>query len=317
MERPARSRKQHRERESIFTLLLFILSLLPTGMWPYSYNECDSGILKNQTAPGRTGYDSIVSTKKYSRNGLNWLSGMRTPSCTCSDDEHPGPNKNVGRSAPELDILEAQIKGSNQGEASQSLQVAPFDLAYDWDQSAAEIYDNDTSIFNPYTGGVYQEALSVLSPIPDDAYANSGSQFTTFGVEYFPDFNGDGTGSITWYVGGTAMWTVTGASVPPRPEIDIGQRLIPVEPMSIIMNLGISRGFQSDLDFESLIFPAVMKVDYIRVYQNDANAQDLVSCDPADYPTSAYINKYMEVYTNNNHTVWPNDVPANALTTGC
>ncbi|UZJ53248.1 hypothetical protein CBS101457_002568 [Exobasidium rhododendri] len=287
------------------------------GMWPYSYNECDSGILKNQTAVGRTGYNSIVTSTKYNKVGLNWLNGMRTPACTCSDDDHPGPNKNVGRSAPELDILEAQIKQKKSGQASQSMQIAPFDLGYDWNQTVADIYDPTLGQFNSYTGSVYQEAVSATSPIPDTAYANSGNQFTTYGMEYTPDFNGDGSGTITWYVAGTAVWTVNGASVPPRPEIDIGQRLVPVEPMSIIMNLGMSRGFQADLDFDTLTYPAVMKVDYVRVYQNDANAQDLVSCDPVDYPTSAYINKHIEVYTNINHTVWPFAFPANKLTTGC
>jgi beta-glucanase (GH16 family) len=284
------------------------------GMWPYSYNECDSGILPNQTAVGRPGYDDIIANKNG--KGLNWLRGMRTPSCTCAGEDHPGPNNTVGRSAPEIDILEAQIKNQDSGQASQSLQVAPFDLAYDWDETVATIYNEDATIFNTYQGGVYQEAVSALSPIPVTAYAHTGAVFTKFAMEYTPDFAGTGTGHITWYVNGAATWTTTSASFPARPDIDIGQRLVPVEPMAIIMNLGISRGFQTDLDFSSLTFPATLKVDYVRVYQNDANSQDLTSCDPPDYPTSDYINKFMEVYENANHTTWPNTVPKNTLT-GC
>lgn len=287
------------------------------GMWPYSYDACDSGILPNQTAPGRPGYEDVSSNRLYGRTGLNWLSGQRTPSCTCPAyaDQHPGPNVGVGRSAPEIDILEAQIQGTN-GQASQSFQLAPFDLAYDWNQSVAILYNEgaDATEINTYVGGVYQESLSATTVIPDTAYELTGAQYTTFGMEYEPDWNGDGGGYITWYVNGVATWTVLGDSAPPRPDIDISQRLIPVEPMSIIMNLGISRGFQHDLNFDSLTYPAVFKIDYVRVYQNDANAQDLVSCDPPNYPTSAYIEKYMEVYTNNNHTVWPNDKPKNTLT---
>lgn len=285
------------------------------GMWPYSYNECDSGILLNQTARGRPGYDDIVTSRAYGKDGLSWLSGMRTPACTCSSDEHPGPNKNVGRSAPEIDVLEAQIKQQRQGEASQSLQVAPFDLGYNWDESVATVYNADVSEFNPYQGGVYQEAVSATTQIPDDGYQNSGARFVTYGMHYVPDFDGDGKGSVTWFIDGTATWTASSDSVPARQAIDIGRRLIPVEPMSLIINLGISRGFQADLDFTTLTYPAVMQVDYVRVYQND-NGPDRVSCDPPEYPTTAYIKKYEEVYNNANHTVWPNPVPKNRLT-GC
>lgn len=288
------------------------------GLWPYSYNSCDSGILPNQTAPGRPGHSQVVgaTSKSGTRNGLNWLSGQRLPACTCNADEHPGPNPNVGRAAPEIDVLEAQIKNGGQGQASQSVQTGPFDLAYNWNQNLATIYDEGSTSFNSYTGGVYQEAASALSDIPNKAYSDLGNTFTTFALEYEPDYAGNGNGFITWYVDGKQTWTVTGKSFPPRPSIDISQRLIPVEPMSIIMNLGMSRGFQSDLDFGSLTYPNTLKVDYVRVYQNDNNPKDLVSCDPPEYPTTAYIKKYEEVYNNRNYTTWPNDKPKNTLQ-GC
>ncbi|PWN35093.1 concanavalin A-like lectin/glucanase [Meira miltonrushii] len=286
------------------------------GMWPYSYDSCDSGILKNQTSPTSKGYNQVSGYDKNNKIGLNWLSGQRTPACTCEGYDHPGPNNNVGRSAPELDILEAQIKNQDQGEASQSLQVAPFDMQYDWDESLATIYNNSQTTFNTYNGGVYQEAGSALSNIPAKAYTLTGNTFTKFGVDYTPDWDGNGKGSVTWYVDGQATWTVTGASFPARPDIDISQRLIPVEPMTIIMNLGISRGFQADLDFTTLTYPATMKIDYVRVYQPNSYSKDLVSCDPPDHPTSQYISDNMEVYTNPNYTTWPKTVPKNKLT-GC
>ena len=52
------------------------------------------------------------------------------------------------------------------------------------------------------------------------------------------------------------------------------------------MNLGISQNFGA-VDFERLTFPATMRVDWIRVYQ-DPNAYN-VGCDPADFPTKSYI----------------------------
>jgi beta-glucanase (GH16 family) len=54
----------------------------------------------------------------------------------------------------------------------------------------------------------------------------------------------------------------------------------------IIANVGLSPGFGT-LDFENLVFPATMSIDYIRVYQ-PADAIN-VGCDPQDFPTKAYI----------------------------
>lgn len=52
------------------------------------------------------------------------------------------------------------------------------------------------------------------------------------------------------------------------------------------MNLGMSTNF-GPVDLENLPFPATMKVDYIRIYQDPDNIN--YGCDPDDFPTSAYI----------------------------
>ena len=44
-----------------------------------------------------------------------------------------------------------------------------------------------------------------------------------------------------------------------------------------------------------MIFPAIMQIDYVRVYQR--KGQNNVGCDPADYPTKDYIDNHMEAYT--------------------
>jgi hypothetical protein len=54
------------------------------------------------------------------------------------------------------------------------------------------------------------------------------------------------------------------------------------------MNLGLSENF-GFIDFDHLTFPAVMRVDWVRVYQDPDNVQ--VGCNPADYPTADYINQ--------------------------
>lgn len=57
---------------------------------------------------------------------------------------------------------------------------------------------------------------------------------------------------------------------------------------------GIIANWQT-IDLTTMVFPAVMKVDYVRVYQR--KGQTNVGCDPPDYPTATYINNHMEAYT--------------------
>ena len=288
------------------------------GLWPYSYNECDTGILPNQTYLDKSGPEKALDAhglfSQQSNYELSWLPGMRFPSCTCSGEEHPGPSNNVGRSAPELDILEAKIDG-NHGQTSQSLQMAPFDIDYYYGNGTGQvkIYDDLTEL-NDYKGGSIQEAISALSQVPDDSYELSPQpRYTTFGVEYEPDWEGDGKDAyVTWYMDGKPTWTLYGAAIGPVPDLDIGQRLVPREPMvstclptpqgsniftdpillqAMVMNLAISQSFQVP-QWDLLEFPAQFKIDYVRVYQKD-DRPDRVSCDPSDYPTYNYIEKYV------------------------
>ncbi|CAO1617860.1 unnamed protein product [Sympodiomycopsis kandeliae] len=294
------------------------------GMWPYSYDSCDTGILHNQTNVDGTGPAEVINAQgPYSGNHghkLSYLPGMRAPACTCAGEDHPGPNHNVGRASPELDILEAQT-ANGVGQASQSVQTAPFDVDYAWQNGAdyATIYDADATHFNPYTGGIYQEAVSGVTNIPDDAYELSPQpRAVTFGAHYTPDWQGTGDGEVTWFIDGKAAWKVKGSAIGPDSRIDIGQRLIPVEPMAIIMNLGMSDGFQT-IRYSSLQFPATLKVDYVRVYQPDGQT-DRISCDPPDHPTAQYIEDHKALYYNHNYTHFPTELygswPKNRLT-GC
>ncbi|KDN50357.1 glycoside hydrolase family 16 protein [Tilletiaria anomala UBC 951] len=290
------------------------------GMWPYSYDSCDYGTLPNQTNPQGTGPPRVLNAQgPYSKNydnKLSYLPGQRASACTCAGEDHPGPSHDVGRASPEIDILEAQNTHSI-GEASQSLQTAPFDPDYAWDETAATFYG--TAKANSYTGSVYQEAVSGISNIPADSYHDAaGARFVTYGFEYQPDWNKDGSGWITWYMDGKKTWTVTSDSVPARTDINIARRLIPTEPMSIIINLGISSGFQA-VHWDELDFPGIMLVDYVRVYQL-AGTESKTSCDPPDHPTAQYIEDHPDVYTNPNYTIWPRDRypwPKNRLVNVC
>lgn len=55
------------------------------------------------------------------------------------------------------------------------------------------------------------------------------------------------------------------------------------------MNLGMSFNFGGTIDFEHLELPAVMLVDYVRVYQDPDHIN--VGCDPEGFPTQSYINQ--------------------------
>ena len=61
-------------------------------------------------------------------------------------------------------------------------------------------------------------------------------------------------------------------------------------PQYIIMNLAISEGF-SVVDYENLQFPAMLSIDYVRVYQ-PKNAIN-IGCDPVDFPTAKYIETWV------------------------
>ena len=90
----------------------------------------------------------------------------------------------TGRSAPEIDIIEAQIDVEvNRGQVSQSYQIAPFDDLYQYGNTTADApqYDTDLTKFNSYKGGSYQEAVSSLTYISSDNYQLNAGDFGVFG----------------------------------------------------------------------------------------------------------------------------------------
>lgn len=298
------------------------------GTWPYSYDSCDTGAMANQSDPDN-GYD----TSEAGPNGheLSWLPGQRLSACTCKGEDHPGPSGGsggggyVGRAAPEIDILEAQIDVSNMhGQASQSYQVAPFDEEYRIVEDVCTLYDDDISEFNSYRGSNLQQACSVLSYFPDDAYnegqtAENDQNGMTIGMEYWSDPDNRDDGYITWFVNGSPTWTLPANALPARSALDMGQRLISEEPMYLVLNMGMAPSFQPQ-DYEHMTFPAYMHFDYVRVYQRNDVPDEYMGCDPKRHPTKQYIEDHLNAYENMNLTTWSDagyDVPRNAKTDGC
>lgn len=164
---------------------------------------------------------------------------------------------------------------------------------------------------NVYQGGVYQQAVSGLTNLNNDWY--DGKAYQKYSFEYEPGSEG----YITWHVGDFETWTMDARSV--GPNGNVGQRTIPQEPMSMIINFGMSNGFSAlNLTGLAKLMPATMRVDYVRIYQDEDN--ELMTCDPPGYPTTEYIAMHPEPYANPNLTMWEDTGyvwPLNSLVDGC
>ncbi|CAK7910890.1 beta-glucan synthesis-associated protein Kre6p [[Candida] anglica] len=269
------------------------------GVWPYSYDSCDAGITPNQSSP----------------DGISYLPGQKLNTCTCKGEDHPNPG--VGRGAPEIDVIEAEVGNRTPDEmlgiASQSLQVAPYDIWYMPDYSWIKIHNASVTTMNTYAGGPFQQAVSGTTVLNITWYEyGDGQNFQRYGYEYLND---DKTGYLTWFVGEDPTLTITPQSL--YANGNIGNRPITKEPMSIIMNFGISNSW-AYINWPALTFPLVFSIDFVRIYQPPNQVS--LTCDPADFPTYDYIQSHLDAYQNVNLTSWKNagyDWPKNKLTGKC
>lgn len=246
------------------------------GIWPYTYNSCDAGITPNQSSP----------------DGLSYLPGQKLSSCTCAGSEHPNPG--TGRGAPEIDILEASVDPNNRiGVVTQSFQVAPFDVFYRPNADFMAIPNYNTTQMNGYCGGPYQQAVSGTTLLNNNWY--DGLQYQKYAFEYIP---GTSQGKIAWFVGEDPSFIMDGRAI--GPNGNVAARQVSQEPMSMVLNLGIS-GSWSEILLGELKFPTVMHIDYVRIYQKAGQVS--VTCDPPGYPTTEYISEHLDAYHNPNFTV--------------
>lgn len=226
----------------------------------YSYDTCDIGTLPNQTYVNGTGPIATLITGSEG-TPLSSLPGQRYSACTCPGEDHPGPNNGVGRAAPEIDLIEAQVRLSvSTGEVSQSNQIAPYDDYYQYNNASiyCDIEDASISRFNSYKGGPYQEAVSVLTDVPSRIYKDQpggrGGEFVSFELEWLADFNNRRNGHITWAIDRKRAWTMRPGAIAANPRTEIGDRIISEEPMYMIFNfhmvsLGHSRQHRLLLGF--------------------------------------------------------------------
>lgn len=213
------------------------------GTWPYSYDSCDVGTLPNQTYDGTP---AAAATGGYNGGPLSYQPGQRLSACTCPNSDHPGPTTSsgyVGRGVPEIDILEAQIDVNTipfQGQVSQSLQVAPYNYQYQFNNAspATTVNDSAITVLNSYKGATYQQALSALTNVDSQNYG--GQHYATYGFEYWSNPSNRASGYITWYSESAQTWKITSASVGPDSISEVSSRLIPEEPMvSSLIDVGM------------------------------------------------------------------------------
>jgi beta-glucanase (GH16 family) len=176
---------------------------------------------------------------------------------------------------------------------TQSFQVAPFDIFWRPNSDFLQIPNYNTTQMNGYCGGPFQQAISGTTLLNNNWY--DGKQYQKYAFEYEP---GTSNGKIAWFVGEDRSFMMDGHAIGPNGNVN--SRIVSEEPMSMVLNLGISTTW-GEVDMVNLKFPTIMRVDYVRIYQREG--QEHITCDPPGFPTTDYIAKHLVAYTNPNLTV--------------
>lgn len=263
-----------------------------TGLWPWSYDECDADLELPPTDPPQ-----------------------RISACM-DQPEGSGLHPFQGRGATELDVLEGAV--SNDGEHSYvvgSLQLSPglpsyfkpplfgFPTAEGAGSWYTHLMFGDEGKPNngwygpPWGAGCptgCPDALSGGVTEKNDLH----SRYWLYRMEWIPGPEGH----ISWHYDGAFVWGMDAKSFGEYSvctKTSAGQtckrtppRMIPQEPMSLVMNtaIGTWNGGKSALDGKH--WPAQFYVDYVRVWQKETN----VGCNPPDFPTKTYIENNKEFY---------------------
>jgi len=152
------------------------------------------------------------------------------------------------------------------------------------------------------SGSALQQAVSALTDTNETSYAYGGAEWSTFAFEYWSNPDNRDEGFITW-VAGSPVFRVDNNVFKGDPSVNISNRLITEEPMSIVLNLAVSTSFQK-VDYAALQLPAEFRIDYVRVWQRKGLSNDYRSCDPPKHPTADYINRHPVPYSNPQFKKW-------------
>lgn len=85
-------------------------------------------------------------------------------------------------------------------------------------------------------------------------------------------------------------------------NLTVADRLIPLEPLYIVMNLAMSNGAWARVA-DDLEYPGVMSIDHVRIWQRPSAIS--VGCDAANFTTSQYISCNRHLYlADNERGMW-------------
>ncbi|KAJ7500010.1 beta-glucan synthesis-associated protein [Mycena latifolia] len=267
------------------------------GMWPYTYDACDR------------------ESHTTARFPIFPDSGFRV--APAQESPIRAQSTRMAATSAGLPPRSTFLITDSGGAVSQSGQWAPFNAGYVWFNTSDNlvIANPDISNLNTYIGGAYQQATSVVTQTNQQCYELLDGCFSVYGFEYKPGFDDS---YISWISDNKLAWTINPAGVAADTQVEISVRPVPQEPMYIIANLGMSQNFGS-VDVDHLTFPTTLSLDYVRVYQYPDAIN--IGCDPPDFPTEAYINTYIEAYTNPLLTTWVDDynqtIPKNSFVEPC
>jgi len=268
------------------------------GFWPYSYSQCDAG------AKAQRGLDAGTE-----------LDGQKINAC----DSKPGLgfNPGQGRGMPEIDLIESFVPtfGNDKwtrAHFTTSLQMGPLipvDVNHgpgltgcDGRPSDVHLYENCPgfkyfhnhsekvepnkwcqAVEGPMRANTVQDCLS--SEV--DLRATHFEEFHTYGFLWEPKKR------VVWYLDDEPLFEAGQEALSPKrspsnPNFFVGQRDVPTEPMSMLLNVAISDHGVMNWN-RHMKFPITMEVDYVRIWQNPSKGHTL-TCDPSSHPTKQYIN---------------------------
>ncbi|KXZ44738.1 hypothetical protein GPECTOR_63g63 [Gonium pectorale] len=212
-----------------------------------------------------------------------------------------------GRGAPEIDLFEVGVWQANKPQLSTSIHVAPIlPLGMHWlDYEGGTYYPtySDPTLHsapNGWAGINSYMRNGLFMPRPGTRLADALSATHDLNASHFRDFYVYGFDwqprkYIRWYINDILIYEINADALQGGQNGNnetIGERLIPVEPSYININLAMSNSFAPI--HPDIPLPSAMEIDYIRIYQ--ARSEINIGCDTPDYPSQDYINANVNKY---------------------
>ncbi|KAF9311299.1 hypothetical protein BG003_007563 [Podila horticola] len=305
------------------------------GVYPYSYSKCDDASVNGTTSSGGPGVNKQrlnacsniqegvgVGRGAPEINLLETHYGIRTEPSAVEEQKQAiqqrgPPSSSLSKGQLQVRsavVIEKQRLGTSRVSVG-SNSVNSMD--YDKVQS---ISIASVKVASPPTNDSSVASLSTpqwIQPLDNAVFGTEtvDSQYVKVGVEYSPGPLFQTTVetkqtspaayaqfqmNYQWQDGpllnqADYLASAQGGSDRWRSAKSLGSgQMIPQEPMSMVLSLGL---LQDEIMLHpDLTFPAVMKIDYVRVYHPDATGTTSMSCDPVDHPTAEYIRNHPRAY---------------------